>query len=114
MTTNSALPWRTTRDGIAIKIRVTPRATRDSIDGLIETQDGQAFQAHLQAPPAEGRANVALEKLVAVWLDVAKCQVTLAAGHKSRLKTVVVSGDAEDLKDSLRALQRRLTDMKNT
>lgn len=95
-------------DGIAIRVRLTPRSQRDSIDGLEETAEGTALKARVRAVPESGAANAALEKLVAGWLGVPKSSVAVIAGGKSRLKTVAVSGNSEALQQQLNA---RLADM---
>lgn len=47
----------------------------------------------MRAVPEDGAANRALEMLVARWLDVPLRAVTLAAGGKSRRKSVRIDGD---------------------
>ncbi len=91
--TSRNLPWHFSKGRIVIHLRVTPKSSRDAIDGLSETADGLAFRARIRAPASEGRANVALENLVASWLDVPKCQVKLISGLKSRNKSVSIAGD---------------------
>mgnify|MGYP005854626319 CR=1 FL=1 len=100
--------WRPFSAGIAIRVRLTPRSQRDSIDGLERTAEGAALKARVRAIPESGAANAALEKLIAGWLDVPKSTVEVIAGGKSRLKTVAVSGKSEAL---LRRLTARLADM---
>ena len=89
--------------GIAIRVRLTPRSQRDSIDGLEATAEGIALKARVRAVPESGAANAALEKLIAAWLNVPKSSVEVLAGGKSRLKTVAVSGHAEALQRQLNA-----------
>lgn len=93
--------WRPTPSGVAIRVRLTPRSQREGIDGLAETAEGTALKARVRAVPEAGAANAALEHLIARWLDVPRTAVTVAAGGKSRLKTVAVAGDPA-------ALQRQL------
>ncbi len=81
-----------------MRLRVTPNAQSDKIDGLRPTQQGEAFRARLTAPACKGRANVALEELVARCFDVPKCNVTLVGGQKSRTKRVAISGDLKKLR----------------
>lgn len=100
--------WRAIPSGIAIRVRLTPRSQRDSIDGAEETAEGRALKARVRAIPESGAANAALEKLVASWLSVPKSSVEVIAGGKSRLKTVAVSGNAEALEQQLEA---RLAEM---
>ncbi len=44
------------------------------------------------APALEGRANRALEKLIAVTLHIARSRVSVVAGAASRTKVVEVDG----------------------
>jgi uncharacterized protein len=95
--TVSAQPWRITKTGVAIRVRLTPRSSREAVEGIEETADGPAFKARVRAVPADGAANAALEKLVADWLGVTKSSVKLSSGGKSRVKVLDVSGDARQL-----------------
>ncbi|MGB4865944.1 MAG: DUF167 family protein [Hyphomicrobium sp.] len=83
--------------------RLTPKSSKDAVDGLQTTAWAQAFQARVRALPEDGEANKALEKLVSEWLRVPKRSVRLATGGKSRLKSVAISGDIEDLDRRLHA-----------
>ena len=55
------------------------------------------LKARVRAVPEKGKANVALEKLIAKWLGVPSGGVTLVSGGASRLKSVRVDGDPEAL-----------------
>ena len=55
------------------------------------------LKARVRAIPEAGRANAALEMLIARWLGVPPSTVSVAHGGKSRLKQVAVAGDAEAL-----------------
>ena len=64
----------------------------------MESFDGAAvLAARVRALPEAGRANQALEKLIAKWLGVPASPVSVAHGGKSRLKHVKVEGDADEL-----------------
>ncbi|HEY8492060.1 MAG TPA: DUF167 family protein [Dehalococcoidia bacterium] len=71
-----------------IRVRVTPRAGRDRVDGW----DGELLRVRVAAPPAEGRANRALVALLAAALDVPSGAVRVIAGERSREKLVAVRG----------------------
>lgn len=77
--------------GVRIKVRLTPRASREEIGGV---RDG-ALQVRVTAPPAENKANAALCKLLAKQLSVAKGRVSVVGGGKSRDKVVQVEGVGE-------------------
>jgi uncharacterized protein len=97
------LPWRHGDAGVIVYFRLTPKSSKDAVDGLQATADGPAFQARVRAIPADGAANEALEELVAGWLGVPKRTVRLATGGKSRLKSVAISGDGVELDKRLQA-----------
>ena len=77
------------RDGsIIFAVRVTPRASRDAIEGEYQG----ALKVRLTAPPVEDRANDALRRLLAARLNVPVSAVRIVGGEKSRNKRVAVAG----------------------
>lgn len=90
-------PWRHGAACVIAHFRLTPKSSKDAVDGLAETSDGTAFQARVRAVPEDGAANAALEELVARWLDVPKRSVSLVTGGKSRLKSLRIAGDTAAL-----------------
>lgn len=87
--------------GVQIFVRLTPRSSRDEISGIAEGVDGAALQVRVRALPEKGRANKALLAILAKWLGVAKSDVTLARGGKSRLKRVHIAGSSDELIDAV-------------
>jgi uncharacterized protein (TIGR00251 family) len=88
---------RRSKGGIVLAVRLTPKSSRDEISG-VEPYDGNAvLKARVRAVPDKGKANAALEKLIARWLGVPRSMVGLASGGKSRLKSIAVSGDTQEL-----------------
>ena len=98
-----AWSWRHGDAGVIVYFRLTPKSSKDAVDGLQITAEGLAFQARVRAIPKDGAANAALERLISEWLAVPKRSVRLATGGKSRLKSVAISGDFETLDRMLRA-----------
>lgn len=94
---------RRTGSGIILPVRLTPKAREDQIAGVEEFDGAPVLKVRVRALPAEGRANAALTKLVARWLDVPPSTVTIAQGGKSRLKHVMVAGDAVALAEAIAA-----------
>ena len=68
------------------RCRLTPRAERDGVDGVV---DG-ILRIRVAAPPVDGAANAALLRLLASVLDVPKRSVRLVSGESSRVKVVAV------------------------
>ena len=75
-----------------IAVKVVPRAGKDEIVGWLEG----ALKIRIQAPPEDGRANRALEELLAEALGLKKNAVTVAAGWSSSRKRVEVVGLTHD------------------
>jgi len=71
-----------------IAIKAVPRASRDEIVGW----HGDALKIRVAAPPQDGRANAALEALLAAALGVPKKAVRVARGHGSARKRVEIDG----------------------
>lgn len=97
-------PWRDGSGGLLIRVRLTPKASRDAIEGIEATAQGPVLKARVRAVPEDGAANAALERLVADWLDVPRRRVVVASGSKSRIKTLAVDGDPSVL--AARAIER--------
>ena len=97
--------WREAPGGIVLAIRATPKAGRDSIEGVVAADDGSARLAvRLAAPPSDGAANEALVRLIAKAFGVARRDVRLESGVSSRLKRLHVSGDPAGLAATLQRI----------
>ena len=80
-----------------IAVRLTPRGGRDGIDGWAADEAGRAFlKVRVSAPPVEGEANEALERLLAKVLKVSKSSLRVVSGTTARLKQVEISGLEQD------------------
>lgn len=100
-------PFRHRPDGLTLSVRLTPRASRDGIDGVDQGTAGTHLKARVRAVPEDGRANAALVELVAAELHVPKSTVTVAAGQTARLKTLHIAGDGASLQRKLEDLLKR-------
>jgi uncharacterized protein (TIGR00251 family) len=77
-----------TEGGVRFDARVTPRASKNAIEGI---RDGRLV-VRVTAPPVDAAANAAVIALLAETLRLAKRQITLVAGERSRTKSIVVAG----------------------
>jgi hypothetical protein len=81
-----------------IAVKVVPRAHRDEIVGWL---DG-ALKVRVTAPPQDGRANRAVEELLAAALELRRGAVTVVSGHASARKRVDIEGlDQADVSQRL-------------
>jgi uncharacterized protein (TIGR00251 family) len=93
-----ALDLRTTGEGLTLRVRVQPRASRDALGG---ERDG-ALVVRLTAPPVEGAANEALARFLGRTLGVAPSAVRVVSGASGRNKVVRVAGlDAASVRERL-------------
>lgn len=87
-------------DGVILDLHVQPRASRNQIAGV----QGEALKVRLTSPPVEGAANKLCGEYFAKLLGVAKGEVSLVAGERSRHKRLLVRGvDAEEARRRIEA-----------
>jgi uncharacterized protein YggU (UPF0235/DUF167 family) len=97
--------FRAARNGLDLFVRLTPRAARDEVGGVEAAADGrQHIVARVRALPDKGKANAALEKLVAEWLGRPRSTISISAGATQRLKTLRIEGNADVIAATIRRL----------
>jgi uncharacterized protein YggU (UPF0235/DUF167 family) len=81
---------------VRMAVRLTPRGGRDATEGWARDEKGQPYlKARVAAPPVEGAANAALEKMIAKALKVGRGSVRIAFGDQNRLKILEIDGIAQ-------------------
>lgn len=89
-----ARAWRIVDGAVELRVRLTPKSARDAVEGLRRLdEDSWVVAARVRAVPEDGRANAALEKLIAGFTGTAKRDVTLVSGARGRVKTLRIAGD---------------------
>jgi uncharacterized protein (TIGR00251 family) len=90
----TAAPYAADKNGVRLTVRLTPRASRDAVDGIVQGADGRpALQIRLNAPPVDGAANQALIAFLADALRLRKADIVIRSGQSSRLKVLHLIGD---------------------
>ena len=102
------LALRRVATGILLPVRLTPKSSCDEIGGIEAFGGAAVLKARVRALPEDGGANEVLAKLVAHWLKLPPSSVSVAQGGKSRMKHVLVEGDAATLAPLIEA---RLADL---
>ena len=69
-----------------LRLRVVPGSKSPGVVGRY----GDAWKVRVSASPERGKANEAVIDQLAAALDIARVDVELVAGHRSRDKVVVV------------------------
>ncbi len=92
-------------DDLLLRVRLTPRADRDRLEGVQVMSDGaEVLAARVRAVPEDGKANAALCALVAAAAGVPKSRMALEAGATRRVKTLRIEGADAATEAALRAL----------
>jgi uncharacterized protein (TIGR00251 family) len=73
---------------VRLTVKVTPGSSRDGVVGWL----GDAVKVAVREPAERGRANAAVERVLAIALGVPAGSVRIAAGGTSPRKVVVVDG----------------------
>lgn len=73
-------------------VHVTPKAPRDEVYGW----RGAELAVRVTAAPEGGKANGAVEKVIAARLGVPKSAVQVVRGHTARVKAVEIGGVDEE------------------
>ncbi len=71
-----------------VRVKVNPRSGKDQLLDL----DAETIRVKLTAPPVEGEANLALIRFIARTCRIAKGDVEIVSGKKSRHKVIRIRG----------------------
>lgn len=92
------MPFTACPQGVRVRVRVTPKAARDGLQGLYRAPDGgTALKVSLMAPPSDGKANAALLKLLSKMWSIPRSRMTIAVGAGDRNKTILITGIPSEL-----------------
>lgn len=95
--TEKAMSFFEEKNGcVVLRVRVVPRAAKDSIQGLL----GDALKVRIQAPPIDGRANAYLIRFLSKQWDIPRSNIEILSGDTGRNKRIRISNPS----NSLRAL----------
>ena len=97
-------PFSVAAGGVRLAVRLTPRAKRNGIDGIVlGADDRPALQLRVAAPPVEGAANAALIAFIAGALELRKSDIRIVSGQTARVKILELSGDGAAIMARLNA-----------
>jgi len=84
----TALKITETGEGVTFGVHVQPRASRNELCGV----QGEELKLRITSPPVEDAANKLCIEVLAKLLGVAKSNVAIIAGARSRHKTIRING----------------------
>lgn len=86
--------WRLIEGGAELRVRAQPNASKDAIEGPGSDAAGLTFlKIRVRAVPEKGKANAAIELVLAKALGLPKSAVSVEKGETQRIKTVRISAD---------------------
>lgn len=98
------LPLTPVKNGYRIACRVTPKSSRNGVDGLYTGADGRlSLKVRVTAAPEKGKANAALIKLLAKETGLAPSTMSVISGEQSRNKLILIEGEPSKLEVTLTA-----------
>ncbi len=88
-----------------LRVRLQPKSSADRLEGMACDAAGNEFlKARVRAIPEKGKANTALEKLIAKAIHVPRSAVSVVKGNTDRVKTVRISCCDNDVGTALKNL----------
>ncbi|MDA8232919.1 MAG: DUF167 family protein [Magnetospirillum sp.] len=94
----TTLPFTAAPEGVRVAVRLTPKASRDRIDGIApEAGGGAVLKVSVTAVPEDGKANAALIKLLAKAWRLPRTSIDIVQGATDRRKVLLITGDADEL-----------------
>ena len=91
-------PYAAADGGVRLAVRLTPRASRNGVDGIALDAEGRPIlKLRLVAPPVEGAANEALIAFLAKTLSLRKVDIIIRSGETSRVKILHLAGDSAEI-----------------
>ena len=89
-------------DGARLSVHLTPKSSRDAVEGLAEQSDGkQVLKVRVRAVPEDGKANAALIETLAKALKLPRSAFSLEGGGKSRAKLIRIAGGPAEIRAAL-------------
>ncbi|HEX7598215.1 MAG TPA: DUF167 domain-containing protein [Polyangia bacterium] len=74
--------------GVTLDIVVQPRCPREGVGPAL----GDRLKVSVNAPPVEGKANQAVQRVLAEAFGVSRSAVTIVRGDTGKRKTVHIAG----------------------
>jgi len=82
------IPFRTTKDGIIIEVKVEPRSSKKGIGGIMDN----VLKIKLTAPPVDNEANKQLIEIISDLTGVRKTGIKIIKGLTSKKKIIEIKG----------------------
>jgi uncharacterized protein (TIGR00251 family) len=85
---NMQIPFKKTKNGIMIKVKVEPRSSKKGITGILDN----TLKVRLTAPPVDNAANEQLIQIISEETGIKKSFIRIIKGHSSKQKIIELKG----------------------
>jgi uncharacterized protein (TIGR00251 family) len=82
------VPFKKSKKGITVKIKVEPRSSRKGISGVL----GDTLKVKVNSPPVGGAANEELIDILSEEFRIRKSSIKIIRGHSSKEKVLEIEG----------------------
>ncbi|HFC04629.1 MAG TPA: DUF167 domain-containing protein [Rhizobiales bacterium] len=94
--------WQKSKHGLTIRLRVTPKASKNAITGVYTDANGvMSLKVSTTAQPEKGKANKAVIAILSKKFGKAKSFFKVISGETDRNKTILLDGSIEEIKQWL-------------
>ena len=90
--------YEDTKQGIIIRVRLTPNSSCCKVTGLFQTPDETTFlKVNIISVPEKGKANKELISWISKQLKIAKSDLSIISGELDRYKKILITADKESV-----------------
>ena len=106
--TDRLSPFVAAKDGVRAAIRLTPKASRRAVGGLVSDADGGvALKVSVTEPPDKGKANTAILKYLKNHFKVPMSNISLISGASSTRKVIELRNLSLKLEELMEKLNKK-------
>ena len=96
------MPYRQTVKGLEVALRVTPKASVNRVQGIMEQSDGsKRLKIQVTSVPENGKANEAVIKVLSKAWKIPKTGMIITSGALDRNKTICITSNMDDIMSML-------------
>lgn len=90
--------YEDTKQGIVIRVRLTPNSSCCKVTGLFQTPEGTTFlKVNVISVPEKGKANQELISWISKQLKIAKSDLSIISGELDRYKKILITANKESV-----------------
>lgn len=96
------------KQGILLRVRLTPNSSSCFIKGVFQNADGVCFlKIGVVSVPEKGKANKELLEFLAKKLGIAKSNLQIVSGETDRYKKILITAEAAVVEPLLKQFAER-------